>query len=223
MGLDKLIKQCANNDQRAQKEIYQLFAGKLFSICLKYSKNKQEAQDNFQDGFITIFNKIGQFNFEGSFEGWIKRVMVNTILLKYRKKTVLSIVTEEIPDEVVVDIDDDEISLDYLLNLIQELPERYRMVFNLYVLDGCSHKEISEMMQIAEGTSKSNLARARAILKQKKTEDVIDGIGDILVTVIILSKQLGLDPTECLESAWNEIKDRKGKTIDGTFIKEEEL
>ena len=167
MGLDKLIKQCANNDRKAQKEIYQLFAGKLFSICLKYSKNKQEAQDNFQDGFVTIFDKIGQFNFKGSFEGWIKRVMVNTILLKYRKKTVLSIVTEEIPDEVVVDIDDDEISLDYLLNLIQELPDRYRMVFNLYVLDGHSHKEIAKMLQIAEGTSKSNLARARGILKQK--------------------------------------------------------
>jgi len=167
LGLDKLIKQCANNDRKAQKEIYQLFAGKLFSICLKYSKNKQEAQDNFQDGFVTIFDKIGQFNFKGSFEGWIKRVMVNTILLKYRKKTVLSIVTEEIPDEVVVDIDDDEISLDYLLNLIQELPDRYRMVFNLYVLDGHSHKEIAKMLQIAEGTSKSNLARARGILKQK--------------------------------------------------------
>ena len=167
MGLNKLIKQCANNDRKAQKEIYQLFAGKLFSICLKYSKNKQEAQDNFQDGFVTIFDKIGQFNFKGSFEGWIKRVMVNTILLKYRKKNVLSIVTEEIPDEVVVDIDDDEISLDYLLNLIQELPDRYRMVFNLYVLDGHSHKEIAKMLQIAEGTSKSNLARARGILKQK--------------------------------------------------------
>ncbi|MHB1195335.1 MAG: RNA polymerase sigma factor [Lutibacter sp.] len=167
MGLDKLIKQCANNDLKAQKEIYQLFAGKLFSICLKYSKNKQEAQDNFQDGFIVIFDKIGQFNFKGSFEGWLKRVMINTVLLKYRKKNVLNIVTEEIPDEVIVDVDDDEISLDFLLNLINELPDRYRMVFNLYALDGYSHKEISEMMQIAEGTSKSNLARARAILKQK--------------------------------------------------------
>ncbi len=167
MGLNKLIKQCAKNDPKAQKEIYQLFAGKLYSICLKYSNNKHDAQDNFQDGFITIFNKIGQFNFEGSFEGWMKRVMVNTILLKYRNKTVLNIVTEDIPDEVIVDIDEDDISLDFLLNLIQELPDRYRMVFNLYVLDGYSHKEISDMMQIAEGTSKSNLARARAILKQK--------------------------------------------------------
>ncbi len=167
MGLDELIKQCANNDRKAQKEIYQLFAGKLFSTCLKYSRNKQEAQDNFQDGFIVIFEKIGQFNFKGSFEGWLKRVMVNTVLLKYRKKNVLNIVTEDIPDEVIVDVDDDEISLDFLLNLINELPDRYRLVFNLYALDGYSHKEISEMLQIAEGTSKSNLARARAILKQK--------------------------------------------------------
>ncbi|NOR28965.1 MAG: sigma-70 family RNA polymerase sigma factor [Lutibacter sp.] len=167
MSLNELVKQCAKNDRKAQGEIYQLFSGKLFSICLKYSKNKQEAQDNFQDGFITIFNKIGQFKFKGSFEGWLKRVMVNTILLKYRQKNVLNLVTEEIPDEVIVDIDDDEVSLDFLLNLIQELPDRYRMVFNLYVLDGFSHKEVSKMLQIAEGTSKSNLARARAILKQK--------------------------------------------------------
>lgn len=167
MSLKKLIKQCADNDRKAQEEIYQLFSGKLFSICPKYSKNKQEAQDNFQDGFVTIFEKIGQFKFNGSFEGWMKRVMINTVLLKYRNKTVLNIVTEDIPDEVIVDIDDDEISLDFLLNLIQSLPDRYRMVFNLYVLDGHSHKEISKMLQIAEGTSKSNLARARAILKQK--------------------------------------------------------
>ncbi|WP_372794294.1 RNA polymerase sigma factor [Lutibacter sp.] len=167
MSLNELVKQCAKNDRKAQEEIYQLFSGKLFSICLKYSKNKQEAQDNFQDGFITIFNKIGQFKFKGSFEGWLKRVMVNTILLKYRQKNVLNLITEEIPDEVIVDIDDDEVSLDFLLNLIQELPDRYRMVFNLYVLDGYSHKEISKMLQIAEGTSKSNLARARAILKRK--------------------------------------------------------
>ena len=170
MSLEKLIKQCAKNDRRAQKEIYHLYAGKLFSICLKYSKNRDEAQDNFQDGFITIFNKIGQFNFRGSFEGWIKRVMLNTVLLKYRKKRVLNIVSEEIPDEVVVDVDDEEISLDFLLNLIRELPERYRLVFNLYVLDGYSHREISEMLKIAEGTSKSNLARARGILKQRIEE-----------------------------------------------------
>jgi len=167
LSLKKLIKQCAKNDRKAQSEIYQLFADKLFPVCLKYSKNKQEAQDSFQDGFITIFDKIGQFKFNGSFEGWMKRVMINTVLIKYRKKNVLNIVTEEIPDEVIVDIDEEEISLDFLLNLIQSLPDRYRMVFNLYILDGYSHREISEMLKIAEGTSKSNLARARVILKNK--------------------------------------------------------
>jgi RNA polymerase sigma-70 factor (ECF subfamily) len=170
LGLNKLIKRCAKNDRKAQKEIYQLFGDKLFTICLKYSRNKHEAEDNFQDGFITIFNKIDQFSFKGSFEGWLKRVMINTILIKYRKKNVLNIITDEIPDEVVVDVEEDELSLDFLLNLIHELPERYRLVFNLYVLDGYSHREISEMLRIAEGTSKSNLARARAILKQKIEE-----------------------------------------------------
>lgn len=167
MGLNKLIKKCANNDRKAQEEIYQLFAGKLYSVCLKYSKSKEEAEDNFQDGFVTIFNKIDQFNFQGSFEGWLKRIMINTVLMKYRNKNVLTIVTEEIPEQVEVDIDDEDVSLEFLLNLIHELPERYRMVFNLYVLDDYSHKEIAELLQIAEGTSKSNLARARAILKQK--------------------------------------------------------
>lgn len=167
MSLNQLIKKCAKNNRKAQQEIYQLYAGTLFSICLKYSKNKQEAQDNFQDGFITIFKKVGQFKFKGSFEGWMKRVMVNTILQKYRRKNVLNVVTDEIPDEVTVEVDTEEISLDFLLGLIQQLPDRYRLVFNLYVLDGYSHKEIAEMLQIAEGTSKSNLARARGILKDK--------------------------------------------------------
>ena len=109
-GLNNLIKQCAKNDIKAKKEIYQLFSGKLFSICLKYYKNKQEAKDNFQDGFVTIFNKMDQYKFKGSFEGWLKRIMLNTVLLKYRQKAVLNIVTEEIPEEGVVYIDDDEVS-----------------------------------------------------------------------------------------------------------------
>lgn len=167
MSLRKLIKKCAKNDIEAQKEIYQLFAGKLFSICLKYSENKQEAEDNFQDGFILIFEKIHQYKFKGSFEGWLKRVMIHHILAKYRSKNILNIVTEEIPDIVEVEISDNEIDLDDLLKLIQELPERYRLVFNLYVLDGYSHKEIANMLQISEGTSKSNLSRARIILKNK--------------------------------------------------------
>ena len=166
MSLTKLIKRCAENDRRAQKEIYQLFAGKLFAICLKYSRNRQEAQDNFQDGFVTIFNKIGQYKYRGSFEGWMKRIMLNTVLLKYRQKTVLNIVSEEIPDEVIVDIDDDEVSLDFLLGIIGELPDRYRMVFNLYAIEGYSHRDISMELGISEGTSKSNYAKARRNLRE---------------------------------------------------------
>ncbi len=171
MGLEKLIQKCAKNDRKAQAEVYQLFSGKLFALCLKYSKNYTEAQDNLQDGFMTIFNKIGQYNSKGSFEGWMKRVMINTALQKYRSKSLLSLVNEEIPDEVFVEVDEDSISLEYLLNIIQQLPDRYRMVFNLYVLDGYSHKEISKKLEITEGTSKSNLSRARLILKEKINEN----------------------------------------------------
>lgn len=174
MGLKKLIEKCANNDRKAQAEVYQLFSGKLFALCLKYSKNYVEAQDNLQDGFITIFNKIGQYNSKGSFEGWMKRIVINTALQKYRGKNILSLVTEEIPDQVIIEIDEDTVSLDFLLGIIQELPDRYRMVFNLYVLDGYSHKEISIKLSITEGTSKSNLSRGRLILKEKLKKNQFD-------------------------------------------------
>ena len=144
-----------------------MFSGKLFPICLKYSRNYQEAEDNLQEAFITIFKKIGQFQHKGSFEGWMKRVVINTVLQTYRQKNVLNLVEENYPEEVEVEINENEVSLEFLLKIIQELPERYRMVFNLYVLDGHSHKEISDLLGIAEGTSKSNLSRARLILKDK--------------------------------------------------------
>ena len=167
MGLKKLIKKCKLKDNKAQSEIYQLYAGKLFALCLKYSKNYQEAQDNLQNGFITIFDKIEQYNFKGSFEGWLKRIVINTTLQTYREKNVLNLITEEIPEEVEIEIDEDQVSLELLLKLIQELPNRYRLVFNLYVLDEYSHREIANMLSISEGTSKSNLSRARGILRDK--------------------------------------------------------
>lgn len=168
MGLEQLISDCKKNDAKAQEQLYKLFAAKFFGTCLKYSANYAEAEDNLQDGFIIIFKKIDQFNFKGSFEGWAKRIMVNNALQKYRKGIRhLEIVSENIPDDDEVEIDDENISLDYLMSIIQELPDRYRLVFNLYVLDGYSHKEISEMLEITTGTTKSNLARARMILKEK--------------------------------------------------------
>jgi len=167
MSLKKLINKCKKKDNKAQSEIYQLYAGKLFALSLKYSRNYQEAQDNLQNGFITIFDKMEQFNFEGSFEGWLKRIIINTALQTYREKNVLNLVTEQIPEEVDLEMDEEQVSLDFLLKLIQELPNRYRLVFNLYVMDGYSHREVANMLNISEGTSKSNLSRARVILRDK--------------------------------------------------------
>ncbi len=175
MSLEKLIKKCADNDRKAQEEVYRLYAGKLFALCLKYSRNKTEAEDNLQDGFITIFKKIKQFKHKGSFEGWMKRIVINTALQTYREKNVLNLVHEEyVRDEVRVDVEEEEVSLDYLLGLIQGLPNQYRLVFNMYILDGYSHKEVSKKLGISEGTSKSNLSRARAILKKRIEEDQKD-------------------------------------------------
>lgn len=167
MSLDQLIHNCKKQDIKAQEQLYRLYANKLFAVCLKYSSSYQQAEDNLQDGFMIIFDKIKQYQDKGSFEGWMKRIMINTTLQKYRKQTVFEIVNEEHLTEPDIEIDEDEVSVDYLLNIIQDLPERYRQVFNLYAMDGFSHKEISEMLQISTGTSKSNLARARIILKEK--------------------------------------------------------
>lgn len=167
MSLEELIKGCTRNDTKAQEQLYRLFSSKLFAVCLKYSRNYAEAQDNLQDGFLIIFDKISQFNFKGSFEGWIKRIMINNVLQRYRGISFLELHNENIPDEAEVEIDDEQIPLEFLMQIIQELPDRYRLVFNLYVIDGYAHKEIAEMLGITTGTSKSNLARARMILKEK--------------------------------------------------------
>jgi RNA polymerase sigma factor (sigma-70 family) len=167
LGLDQLIQDCQKNSIRAQEQLYKLLAPKMFAACLKYSRNRADAEDNLQDGFLLIFQKIGQFQFKGSFEGWAKRVMINNVLQKYRSEGIFELVSENIPDVADVEIESDSISMDYLLSIIQELPDRYRMVFNLYIIDGYSHKEIAEMLNITDGTSKSNLARARMILKEK--------------------------------------------------------
>ena len=140
--------------------------GFLFSLCLKYSRNRVEAEDNLQDAFLTIFKKIGQYKHSGSFEGWLKRITINTVLQRYRNEKVFDIVNENIIEDVELEVDEDTVSIDYLLQIIQELPDRYRLVFNLYVLDGYSHKDIAEMLDISIGTSKSNLARARHSLKE---------------------------------------------------------
>ena len=133
---------------------------------MKYSRNYAEAQDNHQDGFVLIFEKMHQFTFSGSFEGWAKRIMINNILKQYKKLPFLELVND-VADDEIIDLDEVKVDLDYLLKIIQELPDRYRLIFNLYVMDGYNHNEISEMLKISDGTSKSNLFRAKLILKEK--------------------------------------------------------
>ncbi len=169
MSLKQLIHKCITNDTKAQSELYQRYSSKLFTLCLKYSRNYAEAEDNLQDAFLTIFDKISQYKHKGSFEGWLKRITINTTLQRYRNQSFFEIINEEkiTENQVEVEYQDEEIPLQYLLQIIQELPDRYRLVFNLYVLDGYSHQEIAKMLEIKAGTSKSNLARARELLKQK--------------------------------------------------------
>lgn len=170
MSLNKLIINCRKQDRKAQEELYRIYSAKLFGLCLKYSENRQQAEDNLQDGFVSIFEKISQFRDEGSFEGWLKRIVINTCLQKYRKQKVYSLNNESQIEEESFEIEEEEFEVDFLLECVQALPDRYRQVFNLYVLDGYSHKEIAEMMNISEGTSKSNLARARMALKERIEE-----------------------------------------------------
>jgi RNA polymerase sigma-70 factor (ECF subfamily) len=153
----------------AQSEIYKLYADVLFGISLKYSRNYQDAEDTLQDSFLIIFDKIKQYNNKGSFEGWLKRIVINTALQKYRKKNHLQLIKEVSDTEEVVEVDFEDTHLDigFLLKLVQELHDKYRLVFNLYVLDSYSHREISKMLNISEGTSKSNLSRARKKIKEK--------------------------------------------------------
>lgn len=174
MSLKELVHNCKKGNRKAQEQLYKQYAGILFGVCLKYSRNKTEAEDNLHDSFMTIYQKIDQYQFKGSFDGWLKRVTVNTVLQKYRKEEYLSVITDNVEEEIKVETGYVEVELPVLLKYIQELPNKYRLTFNLYVLDGYSHKEIAELLGTSVGTSKSNLARARMILKEKIEKEIIN-------------------------------------------------
>lgn len=168
MTQEELIRKCIKGNRSAQQELYSRYSGVLFGICMKYSRNRTEAEDNLHDSFLIIFDKIHQYRSRGSFEGWLKRITVNTVLQKYRKSEPLTLIEDRLEDETGEEEDlKTDIPLATLLKYIQELPNRYRLTFNMYVLDGFTHREISEKLGTSEGTSKSNLARARNILKER--------------------------------------------------------
>lgn len=164
-----IISECIAGDQKSMAKLYHQFAPKMFGVCLRYARDTSEAEDTMQEGFIKVFSNLKTFRNEGSLEGWIRRIMINVSLEKIRKLHLMHPVgdvsvydTVNFSDDVIA-----KIAADDLIKLIQELPPRYRLVFNLYVMEGMTHQEIALEMKISEGTSKSNLARAREILKKK--------------------------------------------------------
>jgi RNA polymerase sigma factor (sigma-70 family) len=164
----ELIKACVQGDERAQKRLYDQYSRIMFGICLRYSNTYDEAKDVLQDGFVKVFTKMGQFGFQGSFEGWMKRIFVNTALEYYRSNKHhmyhedVTIASEQPHHDHTID----KMSRKEILEIMHSLAPGYRNVLNLYIIEGYSHAEIGEMLGINEGTSKSQLSRARIILQQ---------------------------------------------------------
>ena len=159
---------CRNGNSKSQELLYKTFAPTMFAICLRYSADYPQAEDMLQEGFIKVFQNIGKFRSEGSFEGWLKRIFVNTALEWLRKNGTMNKMmdVEYFKDELIQEDAFHELSKNDLMRLIQSLSAGYRTVFNLYAIEGYTHKEIGNMLGISEGTSKSQFARARYILQR---------------------------------------------------------
>lgn len=169
MSEEEIIKSCVSGNTHAQKLLYDKYARVMMGICIRYAADKSEAEDMLQEGWIKVFRNMSAFRFEGSIEGWIKKIMVNTSLDYLRKnknhihQIEISIVEENISSEIT---SSDSLSAKELLKLIHQLPSGYRTIFNLFAIEGYSHKEIAEMLEISEGTSKSQYSRARTQLQK---------------------------------------------------------
>jgi len=170
---DSILEGCIAGKRSAQSQLYKKCASTMLGVCMRYASNRDEAEDIVQEGFIKVFQRISSFRREGSFEGWIKRIMINQALNHYRKnrKVPFTSVIEEIDETEIVDMEESEpmdvIPADMLLGMIQKLPEGYKMVFNLYVFEEFSHKEIAESLNVSESTSKTQLLKARRLLRKK--------------------------------------------------------
>ena len=170
LSQDELITHCLDGDSHALNELYNRYSPKLWGICLRYAKNEMSAEDIMQEGFIRIYRYLEHYKGKGSFEGWMRRTMVNTAINYYKKN--LRTGNESQFDEAygVSSTSADAISVlstEEILKLVSKMPDGYRTVFNMYVVDGYSHKEIAEELKISENTSKSQLSRARSFLKEK--------------------------------------------------------
>ncbi len=172
-----LIAGCIAGDRKMQEELYNRFASKMYAVCLRYANNSDDAQDLLQEGFIKVYKNLHRFRAEGSFEGWVRRVFINSSIEHYRKKQAKLTTVSDKEENTIEDSDIsalDSLAERDIINLIQDLSPGYRTVFNLYVIEGYSHKEIGELLGISEGTSKSQLARAKSILQKKVTQYLSD-------------------------------------------------
>ncbi len=167
----EIIKKCCKQDNIAQKLLYEKYASVMYAICLRYAYNKPEAEDILQEGFLKVFSNINDFNGQGSFEGWLKRIFINTAITHYHRNRKHNFQNgfDEIHESQVSDFSFEtaEFTQDELLNVIQDLPDGYRIVFNLYAIEGYKHKEIAEILAIDIGTSKSQYSRAKAMIREK--------------------------------------------------------
>ena len=177
--LKAIIEGCLRNNRRSQEELFKLFYGKMLSVCMRYTNDRDTAQEVLQEGFIKIFEKLGAFDYKGSFEGWIRRIIANTAIDAIRRSKKDPYLSDNDNDfklgaeDTMVErenLETMDLKAEVAMEAIQQLSPAYRTVFNLYVLEDYSHKEISEMLGISEGTSKSNLAKARMNLQKILSE-----------------------------------------------------
>jgi RNA polymerase sigma factor (sigma-70 family) len=180
MTEEQLVKECISGNAIAHKKFYDLFAKKMMGVCLRYCSNPDEAQDVLQDGFIKVFSKLPKFVNKGSLEGWVRRIMVNTALDQYRKNKKFQKDVEI--DAVSFKLEQSDfiietINANDLLKIIQTIPKGYRVVFNLFAIEGYSHKEIAEQLGVTESTSKSQYSRAKKMLRKLLVDNniVVEG------------------------------------------------
>jgi RNA polymerase sigma-70 factor (ECF subfamily) len=167
--LENIVKGCQEGNQQSQRELYERYSGLMYSICFRYVNDSSQAEDLMISGFMKIFKHIGQFKGLGSFEGWMKRIIVNDALayIRKNKSLYLKVDVEQIDFEPDYQMLSNHLEAEDLLKLVEELPTGYKTIFNLYAIEGYTHKEIGEMLGISINTSKSQLSRARVILQQK--------------------------------------------------------
>lgn len=167
--IDDLMAGCKAGDRKMQEMLYRQTAPKMLAVCMRYARDRMEAEDVLQQGYIKVFQKVDAYRGDGSFEGWIRKVMVNTAIESYRKnlRTLNVVPIEDAFEQPSSGFDFSRLGMQDLMGIIQKLSDGYRMVFNMYIIEGYSHKEIAEALGISEGASKSQLSRARAILKEE--------------------------------------------------------